>query len=957
MWYAHKYYILFLFLGCIFYQLEAQPTLGLQNSVDRSYIGKYRLEKFASPNHVFFPTVGPRAFCRESTNNITTITWNDINGNHGSFILTQEHFLNASKQTGLFDGKQWIRDDYYLFHVANQITHQPFGKLTLSCDSSRSKYNSTFFQIAESPNWYSLFYSANELGTGEASYFNVDSIRFEIKMGENEWLPVLSADTNHIIQTAAEHKLSAHFRSMVCNDLNAYNMLRFKPQFFEDLADGNTYNIYQIRLILRYNCSLLDTLNYQFAVHQRITNIDYSVQQPCHSGVTDNGTVTLEFDDRTGGKYYKSNNSPSGSHTVRSDFDIKLYRDGTLNGIYDGCDEQTYTASGNTFTGLPAGDYRLEVKCVYNKFDYAYFYYDTITIHPLPSDFGFSDQYFICPSQTGVTLELPGNIEDIQWTSSCFSPGSNTQIKTFPKGTYVTATAKSVGKDCILKDTALIVDLSGFDRTVYKIDSVINISASEFSSNWPPAYMQMSWNTEADLYSFKSLPSYQKGSSGIYRPVHAYDYLDQRVQTREANLPKVNLKGDGVINDVKFFDWMYGADTSCLPGWILNATMTQYNSSGFDIENKDIFDIHSSALYGYRNQLPIAVSANAKTGEIGYEGFEEYTGISALHQLNNASGNIDLVPQSIAAVSERIQRYPILIGQGNYALLSLESFQQSDLCGDGWMNADVYIMIPDPLTGKVNDFTLSTRTKIVGASCDNDWMIIQFPEEIPNVFTPNECHHWRGELMLKEQVPMTGYQQLSYLSIADDKAHTGKRSLRVSPVPQSGEAPVRITSRQHKVQLEHGKKYHISAWIHHDEMNNYTSSALEGYNRDNGIGINVQSGENEFFFQPSGKVISGWQKISASFIHTGRDSYIDFLFTNEQEMYLDDIRIFPEDGNLQTYVYDPSDYRLRAVLDANNYATIYIYDAEGSVYAVKKETEEGILTLQQSNNYIKKNQP
>ena len=70
-------------------------------------------------------------------------------------------------------------------------------------------------------------------------------------------------------------------------------------------------------------------------------------------------------------------------------------------------------------------------------------------------------------------------------------------------------------------------------------------------------------------------------------------------------------------------------------------------------------------------------------------------------------------------------------------------------------------------------------------------------------------------------------------------------------------------------------------------------------------------------------------------------------------LYVDDIRIFPEDGGIQTYVYNPVNYRLVATLDGNNYATFYSYDAEGNLFLVRKETKEGIVTVQEALSYLK----
>ena len=50
---------------------------------------------------------------------------------------------------------------------------------------------------------------------------------------------------------------------------------------------------------------------------------------------------------------------------------------------------------------------------------------------------------------------------------------------------------------------------------------------------------------------------------------------------------------------------------------------------------------------------------------------------------------------------------------------------------------------------------------------------------------------------------------------------------------------------------------------------------------------------------------------------------------------------------MKSYVYDPRSLRLMAVLDEQNFATLYEYDGEGQLTRTKKETEKGIVTLQE----------
>jgi hypothetical protein len=111
-------------------------------------------------------------------------------------------------------------------------------------------------------------------------------------------------------------------------------------------------------------------------------------------------------------------------------------------------------------------------------------------------------------------------------------------------------------------------------------------------------------------------------------------------------------------------------------------------------------------------------------------------------------------------------------------------------------------------------------------------------------------------------------------------------------------------------------------------------------------------------FTPSGAIIDGWQRIEAEFyLPPGTNySYVSLrLNCNTGDCNFDDIRIFPYDGSIKTYVYDGITLRLSAELDERNYATLYEYDEEGKLVRVKKETEKGIMTIQENkNNTVKK---
>ncbi|WP_158594718.1 Ig-like domain-containing protein [Ulvibacterium marinum] len=111
--------------------------------------------------------------------------------------------------------------------------------------------------------------------------------------------------------------------------------------------------------------------------------------------------------------------------------------------------------------------------------------------------------------------------------------------------------------------------------------------------------------------------------------------------------------------------------------------------------------------------------------------------------------------------------------------------------------------------------------------------------------------------------------------------------------------------------------------------------------------------ENSRVFTPKGAVIDGWQRISSVFPIPADAAYMRInLKTNLDGVnaYFDDVRMLPINGNMKSFVYDPITQRLQAELDENNYATFYEYDTEGGLVRVKKETERGIYTIQETRS-------
>jgi hypothetical protein len=146
-------------------------------------------------------------------------------------------------------------------------------------------------------------------------------------------------------------------------------------------------------------------------------------------------------------------------------------------------------------------------------------------------------------------------------------------------------------------------------------------------------------------------------------------------------------------------------------------------------------------------------------------------------------------------------------------------------------------------------------------------------------------------------------------------------------------------------------KYIVSAWVKED---NATGQTI--FYDDASIQISF-SGSTVTFgpFLPTGKIIDGWQRIESQIeVPTDATGINIEMIAGDESVFFDDIRFFPIDGSMISYVYDPISLRLMAELDERNYATLYEYDEEGKLIRVKKETERGIMTIQENRDNIKK---
>lgn len=100
-------------------------------------------------------------------------------------------------------------------------------------------------------------------------------------------------------------------------------------------------------------------------------------------------------------------------------------------------------------------------------------------------------------------------------------------------------------------------------------------------------------------------------------------------------------------------------------------------------------------------------------------------------------------------------------------------------------------------------------------------------------------------------------------------------------------------------------------------------------------------------FEPRSGIIEGWQLFEAKVTFSATGTHNVVL---PASAYVDDLRIFPADANMKSFVYNPADQKLMATLDENNFASFFEYDQEGNLVRTKKETEKGIMTISESRS-------
>lgn len=172
-------------------------------------------------------------------------------------------------------------------------------------------------------------------------------------------------------------------------------------------------------------------------------------------------------------------------------------------------------------------------------------------------------------------------------------------------------------------------------------------------------------------------------------------------------------------------------------------------------------------------------------------------------------------------------------------------------------------------------------------------------------------------------------------SIVSGIAHTGNKSLKINNVNFEVSIPVKNSLLGSNNILDKflvfvNKKYLVQYWIKPINVSgneiNYVQSSM---------GVKAIS-----------PIIEGWQLVEKEMQISTNANSIDLELP--AGFYIDDLRIYPFESQMKSYVYNSINQRLIASLDENNFATFFEYDEEGNLVRTKKETERGIITLSEN---------
>ncbi|MGQ0829217.1 MAG: hypothetical protein ACT4ON_12585 [Bacteroidota bacterium] len=492
-----------------------------------------------------------------------------------------------------------------------------------------------------------------------------------------------------------------------------------------------------------------------------------------------------------------------------------------------------------------------------------------------------------------------------------------------PGGTqgYALEVLRSGYRNMLDKEAGDLTSLSNFIGTYNPVpggpltasldldNQILSASVNEYTDQWN----KFCHKEVCGIGSNEANP-YVNGSKGNWRSKRAYSYFADRLALNSTN--ESTIRKDGTFNTFKpFFKYttsknawlpVYNSSrndylsTSPFDKWVMNGQVNMVSPYGNVVEVKDAINRHSASLHGYNNTIKTADAVNAKYRQIGFDGFEDY------NYWNRVQSSVICESFHFGFIFQDPELVYGIAHTGRYSLMILP-------------NAETFP--PIYFTGQ------SDCVDHFGSNNTGDPPIDPDPDPDPN--DPDDGDGGGTEQGI----------------IGNNPAH-------YVPLRESCKC---LSSFSPESDLPYAQKYVVSFWAKESIPNNngdYTRPALA-------------VSFNNIFLTPvqavkKTQIINGWQKFDYVYeipANAGVHPLGISLLNNgggEVIVYYDDIRVHPFNATMNSYVYDPESLRIWAELDDRNFATIYEYDNEGVMVRVKKETEDGIITIKETRNSFKK---
>jgi hypothetical protein len=174
----------------------------------------------------------------------------------------------------------------------------------------------------------------------------------------------------------------------------------------------------------------------------------------------------------------------------------------------------------------------------------------------------------------------------------------------------------------------------------------------------------------------------------------------------------------------------------------------------------------------------------------------------------------------------------------------------------------------------------------------------------------------------------------NFSSVTSSFSHTGKYSILFTTAGK-----IRLAVKEDYTSVPYA---YVSIWVKPPSgLPSTTQILIQG----KGVAGDDNASQNFTAFTRKTNAIDGWYKLEGKIDMSVLSAYNDFYLVMPVNYYLDDVRLYPDNGNMKSFAYDASNMRLMAELDENNFATLYEYDQEGVLVRVKKESDRGILTV------------